>query len=155
VFDGCWRIWCGGGRSDLRGRREWEWRTLHNEKLFALYCLPNTVHVIKNEIGGAQRMWGRGTYRVLVGKPEGMRPLGSTKCRCEYSMKMYFQKLDRGTWTGLIWLRLGTGGGVFVNAVTFRLHKMQGISRLAEDLLASLEGLCSMEPILTCHTTTG
>jgi len=48
---------------------------------------------------------GRGVYRVLVGKPEGKRPLGRPRSRWT------FRKLDVGVWTGLIWLRIGTGGG--------------------------------------------
>jgi hypothetical protein len=45
---------------------------------------------------------GRGVYRVLVGKPEGKRPLGRLRI---------FRKWDVGVWTGLSWLRIGTGGG--------------------------------------------
>jgi hypothetical protein len=42
---------------------------------------------------------------------------------------------------GLLRLRIGTGGG----RLGMRFHKMQGISRPAEDLLASQEGLCFMK----------
>jgi hypothetical protein len=46
----------------------------------------------------------------------------------------------------LIWLRTGTGGGCLrLQSWTFRFHKMQGVSWLVEDLLASQEGLCSVE----------
>jgi hypothetical protein len=53
---------------------------------------------------------GRGVYRVLVGKPEGKRPLGIPRCRWEI-LGWIFRKWDVGVWTGLSWLRIGTGGG--------------------------------------------
>jgi hypothetical protein len=49
-------------------------------------------------------------------------------------------------WTGSIWLRIGTGGGLlWMRLWTFGSHKMRGISWVAQDVLASQEGLCSME----------
>jgi hypothetical protein len=57
-----------------------EWRKLHNEELSDLYSLPNIVRVVKSRMrwaGHVARMGeGRGVHRVLVGKPEGKRPLG-------------------------------------------------------------------------------
>jgi hypothetical protein len=55
---------------------------------------------------------GRGTYRILVGRPEGRRPLGRTGLRWEDNIKMDLQEVGLGAWTGLIWLRIGTGGGL-------------------------------------------
>jgi hypothetical protein len=55
---------------------------------------------------------GRGAYRILVGRPEGRRPLGRPRRRWEYNIKMDLQEVERGTWTGLIWLRIGIGGGL-------------------------------------------
>jgi hypothetical protein len=55
---------------------------------------------------------GRGAYRVLVGRPEGNRPLGRPRLRWEDNIKMIFKKWDGGAWTGLIWFRIGTGGGL-------------------------------------------
>jgi hypothetical protein len=78
----------------------------------------------------------RGTYRVLVGRSEGKRPLGRPRHRwednintlgtgylnCLYAYKrkfaspvlnvlnLIFRKWDGEAWTGLIWLRIGTGG---------------------------------------------
>ena len=46
--------------------------------------------------------------RVLVGKPEGNRPLGRPRRRWEDNNKM---KWDVGAWTVSSWLRIGTGGG--------------------------------------------
>jgi hypothetical protein len=48
--------------------------------------------------------------RVLVGKPEGKRPLGRPRLRWEDSIKMDLQEVGWGTWSGLIWLRTGTVG---------------------------------------------
>ena len=53
----------------------------------------------------------RGLYRVLVGKHEGKRPLGRPRRRWEDNTKMDLQEVGRGTWTGLIWIKIGTGGG--------------------------------------------
>ena len=53
----------------------------------------------------------RGAYRVLVGKPEGKRPLGRPRHRWEDNIKVDLQKWDVGVWTGSSWLRIGTGGG--------------------------------------------
>jgi hypothetical protein len=39
---------------------------------------------------------GRGMYRVLVGKPEGKRPLGKPRCRWEYNIKMDLQEVGCG-----------------------------------------------------------
>ena len=54
----------------------------------------------------------RGVYRVLVGKPEGKRPLGRPSRRWHDNIKMDLRKWDMRVWTGLIWLRIGTGGGL-------------------------------------------
>jgi hypothetical protein len=53
----------------------------------------------------------RGVYRVLVGKPAGKRPLGRPGYKWEDNIKWIFKKLYVGEWTGLIWRRIGTGGG--------------------------------------------
>jgi len=50
----------------------------------------------------------RGEYRVLVGKPEGKKPIG----RLRIIIKWKFRKWDMRARTELIWLRIGTGGGL-------------------------------------------
>jgi len=54
---------------------------------------------------------GSVAFRVLVGKPEVKRQLGTYRRRWEDNFKMDFREMGWGTWTGLIWLRIGTGGG--------------------------------------------
>ena len=52
---------------------------------------------------------GRGVHKVLVGKPEGKRPLGIPRRRWEDNTKMDLEEGVVGT--GWSWLRIGTGGG--------------------------------------------
>ena len=51
---------------------------------------------------------GRGVHRVLVGKPEGKRPLGRPRRRL---LRWIFRKWKGVVGTGWSWLRIGTGGG--------------------------------------------
>jgi hypothetical protein len=51
----------------------------------------------------------RGTYRILVGRPEGTRPLGDPGVDGRIILKLFLKKWD-GAWAGLSWLRIGTGG---------------------------------------------
>jgi hypothetical protein len=93
-----------------------EWRKLHNEELSDMYSLPNIVRVVKSRrmrwAGHVARMGqGRGVYRVLVGKPEGKKPLRRPRRRWEDNIKMDLQEVGWAAWTGFIWLRLGTRGG--------------------------------------------
>jgi hypothetical protein len=64
-------------------------------------------------MGGACSTYGekRGAYRILVGRPEGRRPLDRPRRRWEDNIKMDIQDWD-GVMTGLSWLRIGTGGGL-------------------------------------------
>jgi hypothetical protein len=77
-----------------------EWRKLHNEERNNLYS-PNISRVIKSRrmrwTGHVARMGEmRGVYMVLVGKPEGKRPLGTPRRRWEDNIKMNCQEL--GWW---------------------------------------------------------
>jgi hypothetical protein len=48
----------------------------------------------------------RNAYRLLVGKPEGKRP----RCRWVDNLGWILERWDGVMWTGLVWLRIGTGG---------------------------------------------
>jgi hypothetical protein len=85
-----------------------EWRGLHNEELYDLYSSPNIVVVIKPR----RIRWAchvarvgdrRGAYRVLVGKPEGKRPLGRPRHRWEGNIKMDLQEVR---WGDMVWIDL-------------------------------------------------
>jgi hypothetical protein len=52
---------------------------------------------------------GRGVYRVLVGRPEGKRPLGRPRRRWEDNIKTDLREIGR---TGFYWLRTGSGDGL-------------------------------------------
>ena len=53
----------------------------------------------------------RGVYRILVEKPERNSPLGRPRLRWEDNIKMDFQEVGCGLWTGSRWFKIGTGGG--------------------------------------------
>ena len=55
---------------------------------------------------------GRGAYGVLVGKNDGKRPLGRPRSRCDDNIRWIFKKWGGEAWTGLIWLRIRTVGGL-------------------------------------------
>jgi len=110
-------------------------RKLHNEELSDLYSLPNILRVVKSRrmrwAGHAARMGeGGGVHRVLVGKPEGKRPLGRPRRRWEDNIKWIFRKWDGVVRTGWSWLRIGTGGGraLVSTVVDLRVPKLRGIS---------------------------
>jgi hypothetical protein len=98
------------------------WRKLHNDELHNLYSSPNIVRVIKSRrmrwAGHVARMGrGRGAYRVLVGRPEGKRPLGRPRRRWEDNIKMDLREIKI---YGANWIRLAQDrvqGRAFVNTV--------------------------------------
>jgi hypothetical protein len=47
---------------------------------------------------------------VMVGMPEGKRPLGRLRCKWVNNIKMHLEGQDGVVWTGLVWLRIGTSG---------------------------------------------
>jgi hypothetical protein len=78
-----------------------EWRNLHNEELRDLYSLPNILRVVKSRrmrwAGHVAHMGEvRGVQRVLVGKPEGKRPLGRLRRRWDDNIKMDLQEVGGG-----------------------------------------------------------
>jgi hypothetical protein len=93
-----------------------EWRKIHNEELNDLYSSPNIVRVAKSRrmrwVGHVSHMGEeRGMHRMLVGKPEGKRPLGRPRCRWEDNIKMDLQEVGLGCVDWMSRLRIGTGGG--------------------------------------------
>jgi len=94
----------GPKRDEVTG----EWRKPHNEELNDPYSSTNTVRVVKSRrmrwAGHLARMGeDRGVHRVLVGKPEGKRPLGRPRCGWEDNIKMDLQEVGgcRGDWMEL------------------------------------------------------
>jgi hypothetical protein len=55
---------------------------------------------------------GKRTYRVLMWKSDGIRPLGRLRIGFKDNIEMDFSRTGLGACTVLIWLRTGTGGGL-------------------------------------------
>jgi hypothetical protein len=94
-----------------------EWRKLDKGELHNLYSSPDIIRQIKSR----RTMWsghvacvgeGRSVYRVLMGKPEGKRPLERPRRRWEDGLKMDLTENCWGVWNGTIWLRIGTVSGL-------------------------------------------
>ena len=93
----------GPKRDEVTG----EWRKPHHEKLNDLYPSPNTVWVIKSRrmrwVGHVVCLGERRgiyiyiyIYMILVGKPEGKRPLGRPRHRWEDNIKMDLKEVGCG-----------------------------------------------------------
>jgi hypothetical protein len=90
------------------------WRKLHNEELHNLYSSPRIIRMIKSRrmrwVGHVSRMGEkRNAYRILVGNPEGKRPLGRPMRRWVDNIKMDLGEMG---WIGSNWLRIGASGGL-------------------------------------------
>jgi hypothetical protein len=90
-------------------------RKLHNEELHNLYSSPSIIRIIKSRwmrwAGHVARLGEkRNVYSLLVGKPEGKRPLGRPRRRRMDNIKMDLLETGLNVVTGLVWLRIGTGG---------------------------------------------
>jgi hypothetical protein len=96
-----------------------EWKKSHNEELSDLYSLPIILRVVKSRrMRWAEHMAlmgeGTGVHRVLVGKPEGKKPLGRPRRMWEDNIKMDLQEMrgvygdwmelaqDRDRWRALV-----------------------------------------------------
>jgi hypothetical protein len=84
------------------------WIKLHNEELHNLYSSPSIIRIIKSRkmrwVGHVARMGKKmNVYMLLVGKPEGKRPLGRPRCRCMYNIKMDLLEIGVSVvdWIGL------------------------------------------------------
>jgi hypothetical protein len=82
------------------------WRVLHKNELRSLCSSPNVVRVIKRRMmrwaGHVARIVGC-VYRVLVGRPEGKRPLGRPRRRWVDNIKMYLREIGID---GTNWIQL-------------------------------------------------
>jgi hypothetical protein len=84
----------GPKRNEVKG----EWSKIHHEELNDQYASSNIVRVINSRrmrwAGHVARMVERrGVYKVLVGEPEGKKPLWRPRCRWEDNIKMNLQEL--------------------------------------------------------------
>jgi hypothetical protein len=78
-----------------------EWKKLHNEEYHILYSSQNIIRQIKSRrmrwAGHVARMVDeRKVYKVLVGKPEGKRPLGRPRRRWEGGIRMDLREIGWG-----------------------------------------------------------
>jgi len=93
------------------------WRRLHNEELHNSYGSQSIIRAIK-----PRRMrWAghvahigekRSAYRILIGKHEGMRPLGRSRRRWHDNIRMDLREECGKLWTGFVWLRTGAIRGL-------------------------------------------
>jgi hypothetical protein len=92
----------GSKRYEVTG----EWRELHSEELHNLYSSPDIIRQIKSKrmrwVGYVARMGEeRKVYKVLVGKPEGERPLGRPRHRWEDGIRMDLGEIGLGA---VVWI---------------------------------------------------
>jgi hypothetical protein len=99
-----------------------EWRKLHNEELRDLHSSPSIIRIIKSRrmrgAGHVARMVEkRNAYRLLVGKPEGKRPLRRPRRRWVDNIRM---DLGEVGWSDVDWIGLAQDRNrwrAFVNSV--------------------------------------
>jgi hypothetical protein len=94
----------GPKREEVMG----EWRKLHSKELHNLHSAPDIIrHVKSRRMRWARHVARMGeerkVYKVLVGKPEGKRPLGRPRRRWEDGVRMYLKEIGLG---GVDWIRL-------------------------------------------------
>jgi hypothetical protein len=84
------------------------WRKLRNEELQNLYSSPNIIRIIKPRrmrwVGHVKQIGEkRNMYRLLIGKPEGKRPLGRLRHRWINNIKMDLLEIGLSVvdWIGL------------------------------------------------------
>jgi hypothetical protein len=104
----------GPKRDEVTG----EWRKLHNEELHNLYSSPDIIRQVKSRRMRCARHVARmgeerKVYKVLMGKPEGKRPLEIPRRRWEDGIRMDLRETGfGGVWIGFDCLRTGTGSGL-------------------------------------------
>jgi hypothetical protein len=87
----------GPKRDEVTG----EWRKQHNEELSDLYSSPNIIGTVKSMT--MRFVEKRNAYRLLVGKPEGRRRLGSPRRRWVHNIEM---NLGEVGWVSVDWIGL-------------------------------------------------
>jgi hypothetical protein len=85
-----------------------KWRKLHNEEPHIIYSSPNIIRQIKSRrmrLAGHMAHMGehRNVYKVLMGKPEGKRPLGRPRRRWEDGIRMDLREIG---WGSVEWMQL-------------------------------------------------
>jgi hypothetical protein len=84
------------------------WRKLRNEELHNLYSSPSVIRMVQSR----RMRWAwhvarieekRNAYRILVGKPEGKRPLERPRCRWVDNIKIDLREIG---WVGMDWMDL-------------------------------------------------
>jgi hypothetical protein len=103
----------GPKRDEVTG----EWRRIHNKEFYALYSSPNIIRVMKSRrlrwAGHVARMGERrGAYRALVVNLREGDHLEDPGVDGRIILKWTCERLDGGAWTGSVWLKIGTGGGL-------------------------------------------
>jgi hypothetical protein len=93
----------GPKRDEVMG----EWRKLHNAEVCNFYSSPSIIRIIKSRrmrwAGHVARIgWKRNAYRLLVGEPEGKRPLRRPRQRWVDNIKIPFYRENMGS-CGLEW----------------------------------------------------
>jgi hypothetical protein len=101
----------GPKRDEVTG--EWRQRTEELNDLSVLTHYGVDDKIENNEMGRACSAvgGGRDVYSVWVGKLEGKRSPGRPRRSWEDNIKIDLQEVGCGGWTGLSWLRIGTGIG--------------------------------------------
>jgi hypothetical protein len=94
----------GPRRDEVTGK----WRKLHIEELHNLYTFPDIIRQVRSRrmrwAGHVARMGEEiKVYKVLMGKPEGKRPLGRPRRRWEDRIRIDLRKIGLG---GMDWIRL-------------------------------------------------
>jgi hypothetical protein len=94
----------GPKRDEVTG----EWRKLHKEELHALYSSRSIIRIMKSRrmrwVGHVARIRGkRNACRLMMGKPEGRRPLGRPRRRWLDNIRMDLLEVGWGDvdWIGL------------------------------------------------------
>ena len=102
----------GRGRDEVKG----EWRRLRKEELYHVYYSPNIFRLIKSRKlrwAGMQHVWWRGDVRrgFCWGNLREGDHFENSDVDGRIRLKWILEKWD-GAWTGSIWIRGGTGGGL-------------------------------------------